>query len=549
MTNKLHYTFTGTLAANLNDPCIRNMALSGILVNATTREMYVRTKVTNPVTIGDFTLLNSGGSGGIDRYVTSGTYITASKTLQLTRSDGATVNIDLTAVSGGTSSDFFDNSGTNFISTTQTAAIKELNTSRPFGKIGGTQAQSTTNKQLLINDNIYHIGKVQLGINQSVTNDISLLRVHGALNAGISNVLETSATAQSYAVGGNGNDISNATHPTNPFLSGSGTIGGGTNTISAYNSLIAHSSSVTVSGGNHFALHSTLSNITNTGNTLINSSNVIINGINNYVWRTKNTDINGSNNTIFKADSLDDFINSNNNTILDVQFSTINAADGNIILKAIDSIISGDSNLVWGEGIRLQVAGVAAGNTIVLGRNVAAVAANNSFIWSASEAGVDPNNDPEISDDGCFVLLDASPQDYFQTAATNEFVARFSGGFRLRTNEAGTVGVDLAANGSSWSAVSSILTKDVVSDNINIDNLVDKLKDVAFKVYKYKDDKTGTHFLSTSAEEWHELMGGITTPEFLNTRQGILPGIRINDQINLALLLIQDLYRKIGENG
>ncbi|MCB1711053.1 MAG: hypothetical protein KDH96_00805 [Candidatus Riesia sp.] len=288
---------------------------------------------------------------------------------------------------------------------------------------------------------------------------------------------------------------------------------------------------LTVIGNGHFIEHSFNGQVDGSNNTIFNSSNF---------------EITGSNNVLFKGANINTFTNSNNNVFLTLSQPTlVDSANNNIVLKQVGGTLRGDHNLVWGEGFRIQVSGVAAGNNIVLGRNVALVTSNNTFVWSASEAGVDPNDDPEISDDGCFVLLDASPQDYFQTAADNEFVARFSGGFRLRTNAAGTVGVDLAANGSSWASVSSILTKDVIFDNISVDNLVDKFKNISFKVYKYKDDELNTQFLSTSAEEWHTLMDGITTPEFMVTRQGVLPGIRINDQINLALLLIQDIYSRL----
>jgi Hep_Hag. len=61
---------------------------------------------------------------------------------------------------------------------------------------------------------------------------------------------------------------------------------------------------------------------------------------------------------------------------------------------------------------------------------------------------------------GAFVLSDASTTDSTLATASNQFSARYAGGYRLFSNATRTVGVSLAAGGNSWASISDSSRKE-----------------------------------------------------------------------------------------
>jgi hypothetical protein len=549
--SKLHHSFTGTLSnAIANDLCVENMEIGGILVNATTFSVYVRTKKSTPSVVGDWSLF-TGSSGGVisDKFVNGLLFSPTTNILSVLRSDGITFTTDLSSLKVPVASVItFNNAGTNFISTTVDAAIKELNTSRPWVKVGTLQSSATTNKPVLVGDNIYHLGKVVLGT--FISDAASALLVNGSVVTGKDNSINTNGSVTSAIIGGYENTITYTNDPGSgdDLTYGSQILGGRGVDIDGHRILAFANSNMAITGSKHFAIQNETMPITGQNNFVAYGSVGRVDGNNNTVFRVTGVNILGSNNTIFYMPSTVEFSNSNTNVILYAQnVEKITNANKNIILKAVNGSVRASDNLVWGENLHL-LSGLDRSDNVVLGRNIY-VGGNNNFIWSATQ-NVIPGYigiDPAVDNNGVFAIYDSSAYADFSSVANNQFMARFAGGYRLRTNAAGTVGVDLAAGGSSWASVSSILTKDVVDDTINVDELVSRLNTVSFKIYKFKDDASNTNFLSTTAEEWHTLMSGFTTPEYAVNNSGNIPAIRTNDQISLALMLIQDIYRKLEE--
>lgn len=541
--SKVHHSFpSGTITANLTDLCIANMEIGGILINEATRDIYVRTKISNPSVASDWTLL--GSSGGADKYIDQAYFVNSTNIFRIVRSDGAIFNTDLSALKDTLSSNIiFSNAGTNFTATTVEAAIKELNSNRPFGKIGST-TQLTTNKPVTLNDPIYHNNK--LHVNGYGTDSSIFKVVNGNISTGWQNTLGSQSVTGSAIIGGDTNQITSAIDSSNNTQTG--TLIAVSNQVlhnSGHRTAIINSRIISNTGAKVTIIDS--ENIINNGdnNIVIDGNTVQITGTNNVLLDVNNIVLNGTNNKIFSASNIAQFDASGSNILLGAyNLEQIYGANGNVTLYLQGGALRSNRNLVWGKNLYADGGFNEDIYNILLGQNINAYG-KNSFIWSASLQGASVSAPPvDISYDNVFVLVDGSSNSPFDAINDNTFNARFAGGFALRSNSAGTVGVNLAAGGSSWSSVSSIRTKDIVSDIIDIENVINRFNDIEFKIYKYKDDETNTHFLSTTAEEWNTVLENVTH-ESISVNGENIPAIRTNDQISLALMLIQDIYRKL----
>jgi hypothetical protein len=117
---------------------------------------------------------------------------------------------------------------------------------------------------------------------------------------------------------------------------------------------------------------------------------------------------------------------------------------------------------------------------------------------------------------GAIVLSDASTTDSTQASANNQFTVRSSGGVRLFTNATMTVGVQVAAGGSSWAVISD-RNKKLDFRNVDGEHLLTTLRSVPVTTWRYKDeeDKTTLH-IGPMAQDWHQAFGFTTDDKTIN---------------------------------
>ncbi|MDB4914806.1 MAG: Hep Hag [Gemmatimonadetes bacterium] len=108
---------------------------------------------------------------------------------------------------------------------------------------------------------------------------------------------------------------------------------------------------------------------------------------------------------------------------------------------------------------------------------------------------------------GAIVLSDGSTTDSTQASANNQFTVRSAGGVRLFTNATMTVGVQVAAGGSSWAVISDRNRK---SNFLPLDGegLLTRLRDVPVSRWQYNDevDRTTWH-IGPMAQDFHAAFG------------------------------------------
>lgn len=117
---------------------------------------------------------------------------------------------------------------------------------------------------------------------------------------------------------------------------------------------------------------------------------------------------------------------------------------------------------------------------------------------------------------GAIVLSDGSTTDSTQASANNQFTVRSAGGVRLFTNATMTVGVQVAAGGSSWAVISDRNRK-MDFRNVDGEHLLTTLRSVPVTTWRYKDeeDKTTLH-IGPMAQDWHQAFGFTTDDKTIN---------------------------------
>ncbi len=106
---------------------------------------------------------------------------------------------------------------------------------------------------------------------------------------------------------------------------------------------------------------------------------------------------------------------------------------------------------------------------------------------------------------GTFVWSDGSAQqsaDTFRNTANNEFAARATGGFRFRTNLAGTTGCNLPAGSGVFNCTSTRTTKENFS-LVNGDDVLASLRKVPVSTWNYIAEGTQSRHLGPMAEDFY----------------------------------------------
>jgi trimeric autotransporter adhesin len=140
---------------------------------------------------------------------------------------------------------------------------------------------------------------------------------------------------------------------------------------------------------------------------------------------------------------------------------------------------------------------------------------------------------------GAFVISDASTTDSTLASANNQFMGRFAGGWYLYTNSARTVGVRLAAGGSSWIVVSD---RDRKENFVGVDSedVLRRLRAVPVSRWQYQDEEDrNVWHVGPMAQDWEAAfaLGGDGT------------SINMSDFDGVNLAAIQALERRTSEQA
>jgi hypothetical protein len=117
---------------------------------------------------------------------------------------------------------------------------------------------------------------------------------------------------------------------------------------------------------------------------------------------------------------------------------------------------------------------------------------------------------------GAIVLSDGSTTDSTQASANNQFTVRAAGGVRLFTNATMTVGVQVAAGGSSWVVISDRNRKEGFLA-VDGEDVLARLRFVPVTTWRYRDevDRSTLH-IGPMAQDWHRAFGFTTDDHTIN---------------------------------
>jgi hypothetical protein len=106
---------------------------------------------------------------------------------------------------------------------------------------------------------------------------------------------------------------------------------------------------------------------------------------------------------------------------------------------------------------------------------------------------------------GSFVWGDSTGFDV-ASSAPNQVTFRASGGFRIFSNPGLTLGVQLAAGGSSWSSISDRNAKENI-EPIDTSAILERVAELPLSAWTYKDDPTQRRYIGPMAQDFHAAFG------------------------------------------
>jgi hypothetical protein len=136
---------------------------------------------------------------------------------------------------------------------------------------------------------------------------------------------------------------------------------------------------------------------------------------------------------------------------------------------------------------------------------------------------------------GTFVWADSTNSD-FATTASNQFRVRASGGTQIYSNGAATIGVQLAAGGNSWSAVSDRNVKENISA-IEPREILSRLASIPIGKWNLKSQNPEIRHIGPMAQDFHAAFGVGESDTHIST----------SDADGVALAAIQGLYSIVQE--
>lgn len=161
--------------------------------------------------------------------------------------------------------------------------------------------------------------------------------------------------------------------------------------------------------------------------------------------------------------------------------SIVAGGESNLASNSVSTVSGGYFNGATGQGATVPGgwANLAAGSNSFAAGFVASAANNGAFVWS-----------------------DSSSTTTFSSTAANQFNVRAAGGTRIFSNSGATLGAQLLANATSWSALSD---RNAKKDFAPVDGreVLRKLDEVPVQSWRYKWDEAGsTPHLGPIAQEF-----------------------------------------------
>ena len=117
---------------------------------------------------------------------------------------------------------------------------------------------------------------------------------------------------------------------------------------------------------------------------------------------------------------------------------------------------------------------------------------------------------------GTFIFADRSTTNDITGFAPNEFIVRAAGGVGFYTNAALTSGVEMAAGGSSWMALSDKNMKDHFRD-LSGEDVLEKLSRMPIQEWSYKSQDASIRHVGPTAQDFHAAFGLGENPLRINT--------------------------------
>ncbi|MEO5968140.1 MAG: tail fiber domain-containing protein, partial [Ferruginibacter sp.] len=158
------------------------------------------------------------------------------------------------------------------------------------------------------------------------------------------------------------------------------------------------------------------------------------------------------------------------------------------------------SKSVGSASVAMGISAIASGGTsVALGRFVEASGDYSVSIGEGTKATGDYSSafGSNVSTDarrGSFIIGDYSPTSVGnrKSSTTNQFTTVFGGGYRMFTNSSATIGVNLNANGNSWSTISDSTKKEnyLKADGKKV---LSSIKNMRLGSWNYKGQDPGTY--------------------------------------------------------
>jgi hypothetical protein len=107
---------------------------------------------------------------------------------------------------------------------------------------------------------------------------------------------------------------------------------------------------------------------------------------------------------------------------------------------------------------------------------------------------------------GAIVISDASSTDSLQASVNNQFSLRAAGGTRIYTNSTKTLGVSLAANGTSWAVISDRAVKENFRW-LEGEDVLARIRRMPVQSWNYIDEGRQVRHIGPMAQDWHAAWG------------------------------------------
>lgn len=191
----------------------------------------------------------------------------------------------------------------------------------------------------------------------------------------------------------------------------------------------------------------------------------------------------------------------NTTPTINVGHSAILGGNNNTITGQYTSIVGGQNNQITGN-TAVVVGGsnnLATANGTFIGAGISNVANGTRSV----NLGSYTNNN---NNQGCFIFGDNSTSTPTQNTAANQFMVRAAGGTIFYSNAALTSGVQLAAGGGAWAAVSDVNKKENFQ-RVDGEEVLTKIANMDIQKWNYIAQEDQIRHLGPTAQDFHAAFG------------------------------------------